>query len=165
MNKIYGLKWRADIGSFVVVPETARTVSVKRSARLRPQRAGALANALAGLQQMQMVLKPLWAAMLTAGLSLAYAAPPLPTQLPTGGKVSAGAASISQTGNVMTVTQGSQRAAVNWQSFDIGSQGTVNFVQPSSSSVILNRVLGGAPSQIFGKVNANCFLNRAHPST
>ena len=52
-------------------------------------------------------------------------------------------------------TRPSQRAAINWQSFDVGSQQSVTFNQPSSSAVTLNRVTGPDPSQIAGRINAN----------
>ena len=42
-----------------------------------------------------------------------------------------------------------------WQSFSIGAPETVNFYQPSASSIALNRVVGINPSQIFGALNAN----------
>jgi filamentous hemagglutinin family protein len=45
--------------------------------------------------------------------------------------------------------------AANWQSFSIGAGHTVNFVQPSSSAVALNRVLGSDVSVIQGALNAN----------
>ena len=75
--------------------------------------------------------------------------------LPTGGQISAGAAAISSTANTLTVNQSSQRAAINWQSFSVGSNATVNFVQPNASSVILNRVVGTEQSVIAGAMNAN----------
>jgi filamentous hemagglutinin family protein len=75
--------------------------------------------------------------------------------LPSGGKVVAGAAAISQSANTLTVQQHSTRAALDWQSFNIGSGATVNFVQPNSSSVALNRILGNEASQIYGRLNAN----------
>lgn len=74
---------------------------------------------------------------------------------PTGGTVVAGSASISSSANTTTVNQSSQNAALNWQSFDIGVSETVNFVQPNSSSVALNRVLGADPSSILGSLSAN----------
>ena len=92
-------------------------------------------------------------AMLSGGAAIA--APPAPSQLPTGGQVAAGVAAIGTNGNTMTVTQGSDRASINWNTFDIGSQAAVNFVQPSSSSVALNRVNSPNPSQIFGQLTAN----------
>jgi filamentous hemagglutinin family protein len=88
-------------------------------------------------------------------MPLAAAADPLATALPTGGQVTYGAASISQSGNKLTVTQTSNAATLSWQSFDIGSQSWVKFAQPSTSSVALNRVTSGLPSQIFGKLTSN----------
>jgi filamentous hemagglutinin family protein len=44
---------------------------------------------------------------------------------------------------------------INWQTFSIGAGQTVQFVQPGSDSVALNRVLGSDPSLIFGTLLAN----------
>ena len=41
-------------------------------------------------------------------------------QLPTGGQVSAGQATISQNGNTLTINQTSNRAVVDWKSFNVG---------------------------------------------
>ncbi|HXC41724.1 MAG TPA: filamentous hemagglutinin N-terminal domain-containing protein, partial [Burkholderiales bacterium] len=62
--------------------------------------------------------------------------------LPAGGAVSAGSASIAGGGGSMTITQTSQNVAINWQTFNIGQGEAVRFVQPNSSAVALNRVLG-----------------------
>ncbi len=78
-----------------------------------------------------------------------------PTARPTGGQVVAGSATIGQTTAQTTVEQASQRAAINWQSFNVGSQHTVQFDQPNASAVVLNRVVGPDPSQIAGRINAN----------
>ncbi|ECC5790510.1 filamentous hemagglutinin N-terminal domain-containing protein, partial [Salmonella enterica] len=48
-----------------------------------------------------------------------------------------------------------QNMATNWHSFDIGKNNTVQFVQPDSSSVALNRVTGASGSQIMGTLKAN----------
>ena len=93
------------------------------------------------------------AAVMSGGAAIA--APPAANQLPTGGQIAAGVASMMTNGNKLTVTQTSNRAAINWNTFDIGSQATVNFVQPSANSVALNRVNSPNPSQIFGNLNAN----------
>lgn len=45
--------------------------------------------------------------------------------------------------------------ATNWHSFDIGKNNTVQFIQPNSSSVALNRVIGASASQIMGTLQAN----------
>ena len=107
------------------------------------------------------LLKSLTAALLLSGI--AHANPPV-NELPTGGQVSAGQASISQLGNTLNINQTSGRAAVNWNTFNIGSAGTVNFSQPNSSSVILNRVLSNNPSQIFGSIHANGQVFLTNPS-
>lgn len=75
--------------------------------------------------------------------------------LPLGGNVTAGAANISNGTASTTVTQSSQNAVINWQSFNIGQTETVQFLQPNSSSVTLNRVIGYDPSSILGSLNAN----------
>ena len=75
--------------------------------------------------------------------------------LPTGGAVSAGSASIASGAGKTTINQSSQNVAINWQSFSIGADEAVQFVQPNSSSVALNRVLGPDPSSILGSLSAN----------
>ena len=93
------------------------------------------------------------AACLCVGLARAQTAP-APSQLPSGGKVVGGNASISATGSTLNINQSSNRAAIDWNSFNVGSDARVNFNQPSASSVTLNRVVGGDPSQIMGRINA-----------
>ncbi len=75
--------------------------------------------------------------------------------LPTGAQTVSGAATVKQNGSTLTVTQTSEKAVTNWQSFNIGAGKTVNFVQPSASSVSLNRVIGNDVSVIQGALNAN----------
>ena len=75
--------------------------------------------------------------------------------LPTGGAVSAGSATIVGGPGTTTINQASQNVAINWQSFSIGAAEAVRFVQPNSSSVALNRVLGSDPSNILGSLSAN----------
>ncbi|MBK9609543.1 MAG: filamentous hemagglutinin N-terminal domain-containing protein [Betaproteobacteria bacterium] len=84
---------------------------------------------------------------------------PAPTALPTGGQTVAGQVEIATVGS-HGLTQSSNSAIVNWNSFNIGSQAQVNFAQPSASAVILNRVLGGSGSMILGQMtgNGNVFL-------
>lgn len=74
---------------------------------------------------------------------------------PTGGTVASGGATISTSGNTMTVNQSTHKTIINWQSFGIGSGETVNFVQPGANSVALNRVIGNNPSAIYGTLTAN----------
>ncbi|EAU9427322.1 filamentous hemagglutinin N-terminal domain-containing protein, partial [Salmonella enterica] len=75
--------------------------------------------------------------------------------LPTGGQIVGGQGSISTSGNQMTIHQQTQNMATNWHSFDIGKNNTVQFIQPDSSAVALNRVTGVSGSQIMGTLKAN----------
>src|ERR1700722_750637 len=88
-------------------------------------------------------------------LAFPAAAQPPPNAQPTGGSVVAGSATITQNSSTTTINQASQRAAINWQSFNVGSQQGVTFNQPSSSAIALNRVVGPDPSQIAGHIDAN----------
>ena len=98
----------------------------------------------------------LLAALTVAGLAQqALAAPPAPNALPTGGQVVAGTATIATAGNTMNVNQTSQRAVVNWSSFDVGLKATVNFNQPNAQAATLNYVNSASKSMINGAVNAN----------
>jgi filamentous hemagglutinin family protein len=97
------------------------------------------------------------AAVAAIGLGGTAHAQLAPSALPSGGTVVGGAASIgTPTPSSMTVNQSTDRAVINWNSFDIGSAASVTFVQPSATSVAVNRVTGGGdPSQIAGQLNAN----------
>ncbi len=55
----------------------------------------------------------------------------------------------------MNINQTSQRAIVNWDSFNVGKNATVNFNQPNANAVTLNRVTGGSASVIDGAMRAN----------
>src|SRR5882724_4247490 len=89
-------------------------------------------------------------ALLPFALSPAFAGP-------NGGTVVGGQATIQGQGTAnVTVNQFSQNAIVNWNTFNIGTGERTQFVQPNSSSIILNRVTGGlGPSQILGTIDAN----------
>ena len=88
-------------------------------------------------------------------LSLPADAQPLPNARPTGGSVVAGTAAISQTSSDTRIDQSTQRAAIDWKSFDVGGQQSVAFSQPNAKSVALNRVTGPDPSRIAGRIDAN----------
>ncbi len=67
----------------------------------------------------------------------------LPTQSASGGQTT------------VTVNQTAPQAILNWQTFNVGSQTTVNFNQQASTWTALNRVVGNlGPSQILGRVRA-----------
>src|SRR5450830_590006 len=127
MNHVYHLVWNHAQNAWVVAPETAKANGKGR------KRVAA-------------------STIIAAALSLFS---PHASALPTGGQVTAGQATIGQAGNTLNVKQSTQNLAVNWNSFNIGASETVNFVQPNSSAIALNRVLGSDASAIYGKLNAN----------
>ncbi len=95
---------------------------------------------------------PLILGLTVAGQALALDA----GALPTGGTVVAGQASIASGPGHLEVTQTSKRTAIDWRSFDIGSQASVNFAQPGRDAIALNRVNGSAnASQIEGRLTAD----------
>jgi len=83
---------------------------------------------------------------------------------PQGGTVSAGQADITVSGRVMDIHQHSVRAVIDWRSFDIGIDETVNFQQPSASSIMLNRIGGADPSRIDGRLHANGHVVLINPN-
>jgi len=86
-------------------------------------------------------------------LGLPAHAAPGANELPTGGNVVAGSASISTSGPRMDVLQTTPKTAIDWQTFNIGSQAHVHFAQPSGG-VALNRVLDTHASQIYGQLTS-----------
>jgi filamentous hemagglutinin family protein len=74
---------------------------------------------------------------------------------PLGGQVISGAGTITQSGTTTTITQASQNLLLNWKSFNIAPQETVDFLQPSVTSIAVNRIFDVNGTQILGHLNAN----------
>ena len=74
--------------------------------------------------------------------------------LPSGGQVQSGGALIDITGANMLIHQSTQRAAIDWKSFDVGRDTSIHFNQPNSAASTLNRITGADPSQIMGRIRA-----------
>ena len=66
-----------------------------------------------------------------------------------------GVASLVYGTNALTINQSSSTAILNWQSFNIGAGNLVQFVQPSASSVALNRIFDPNVTTIAGNLKAN----------
>jgi filamentous hemagglutinin family protein len=93
---------------------------------------------------------------LTLLASTALLAPTLAlAQAPEGGRVVAGQATISQSPGRTRVDQASNRAVVEWRRFDVGAGHQVEIRQPGAASWSLQRVTGGDPSAIAGRVTSN----------
>ncbi|HET7333807.1 MAG TPA: filamentous hemagglutinin N-terminal domain-containing protein, partial [Rhizomicrobium sp.] len=91
-------------------------------------------------------------ALLAAGPAYALDA----NTLPQDPNVVGGSASFSQSGSTLNVNQSTNRAVIDWRSFDIGSNAQTNFAQPNAASIAVNRVNQSAnPTQIQGGLHAN----------
>ncbi|WP_338761751.1 YDG domain-containing protein [Massilia sp. METH4] len=141
MNRIYRVIWNACTGCWQVVSELGSGRVKSSTSRARRRRQATL-----------------------LALAVATAAAQAAVPLPTGAQVVAGQASVGYSGQTMTVQQSSAKAAIDWSNFSIGQNHTVNFVQPSSSSVALNRVVGTDPSLIQGALNANGHVFLVNPN-
>src|ERR1700754_3664679 len=135
MNHIYRLCWNRSLSQWVPASELAHS-----------NRGGPTRRHVVG--QRVMMLSLLSASLGMTGLAHAANAP-------TGGQIVSGSGQIQQSANTTTIRQNSQSLSLNWQSFDIGADQTVNFLQPGANSVAVNRVLGNTASEIFGHLNAN----------
>ena len=125
MNHCFKVIWNQATSTFVAVPEVAIGKSAG-VACITPIELDAKP-----IEMAHFFIKPLVAALICIGFTFAsHAAPlaaPSATQLPTGAQVTSGLANVSQSGAVMTVKQTSDKAVLQWQSFNVGAQATVRF--------------------------------------
>ena len=94
-------------------------------------------------------------------ISLLYS--PLLYALPSGGAVVNGSVNISTSNNVMTIVN-TPNAIVNWNQFNIGKDELVRIQQNSSTSAMLNRIIGGNPTEILGALQSNGRVFIINPS-
>ncbi|HFE6714951.1 TPA: filamentous hemagglutinin N-terminal domain-containing protein [Salmonella enterica subsp. enterica serovar Newport] len=160
MNKIYKLKYDRRRNQVVAVSELTAGAGKENTGQVA---------ALAGLTDMcsfRKLLGTLTPLAFLTGLvmsllpGIALANP----DLPTGGQIVAGQGNISTNGNQMTISQNTHGLVTNWNTFDVGQNHTVQFVQPDSSAVALNRVTGGHESQILGTLTANGQVMLVNPA-
>jgi len=81
----------------------------------------------------------------------AYAELPVPSAV----WASMGGATREVIGNNMNIKQETDKVILNWETFNVSKESSVNFKQPSASSIALNKIGGENPSQILGTVTAN----------
>ncbi|HEI3267032.1 TPA: filamentous hemagglutinin N-terminal domain-containing protein, partial [Escherichia coli] len=153
MNHIYRLKFDRRRNELIAVSEITTGAGKLKQGR------GATCSG-AGLRLRRLALSAL------SGLMMLSLYPQMAgATLPTGGVITAGSGSITTTSSTqMDITQSSQNMIINWTTFNIGADSTVNFWQPDSSSVVLSRVTGGTESQILGTLNANGQVFLVNPS-
>ena len=152
LNHFYRHVWSQATQSWHVAPETA-----KRSRKGGRNRSVSAVVGAVGAFVLSAV----------ATLTAAQQAPPI-NQLPVAAAVAKGSATVSQNSNansaVMNVNQSSQRAVIDWQSFNVGKNAQVNFNQPSASAVTLNNIKDQNPSQIYGQIRANGQVFLSNPN-
>jgi len=78
--------------------------------------------------------------------------------------VAAGSATFSQVGSVTTVRTGSNNTIINYQQLSVGSGETLDFVQPTSHSRVLNRIEGSTPTRIDGTLESNGIVYLVNPA-
>ena len=85
---------------------------------------------------------------------------------PVGGIVAAGSATISQSpsGELTTIHQSSDRAVIEWQSFNLGKNETAEFQVPNTTSATLNLISDSNPSLLSGTVRSNGKLYFVNPN-
>jgi filamentous hemagglutinin family protein len=74
---------------------------------------------------------------------------------PVGASVVAGQAQVLSSGATTVINQNSSKAIINWQDFSVAQGAAVQFNQPNSSAITLNRVTGSNISNIDGAIRAN----------
>ncbi|MEO3434395.1 filamentous hemagglutinin N-terminal domain-containing protein [Inquilinus sp. CAU 1745] len=83
---------------------------------------------------------------------------------PTGGVVNGGTATIGGEGtDAVTIDQTSDRAIIDWASFDIGAGESTQFNQPAGG-VALNRIGGATASSILGSLGATGTIFLINPN-
>lgn len=147
MNHIFRTVWNRALGAMVAISEVGavRGHSVSRAA-------GRAETALA----FRLNTFPALVAIAWSAISLGAAA------APEGGGAVVGQMRTSTHGNLTTITTqngpGLNYSAINWQSFSVPQGTTTYFLQPSSSSTVINRVVTATPSQLFGTLGSNGHL-------
>ena len=126
INRVYKLVWNHLRRMWVPVPEHKTACSGKKAKRKQH----------AVLSSVSLVM----AVGLSPGLSNAE---------PTGGVVKSGGATINSTGNtgakVTDIKQTTSVVGLEWNSFNVGVNEMVNFIQPTVNSVAFTGILWRAP--------------------
>ena len=74
---------------------------------------------------------------------------------PTGAQVISGQVSIDQSVAGITTVTNTPNAIINWQDFNIAQNEITRFIQQNGQSAVLNRIIGGNPSEILGSLFSN----------
>ncbi len=80
--------------------------------------------------------------------------PVMAQQLPSGMTASEGVTVDATDPNILVINA-PDHATIDWDSFSIGADQSVRFILPNETSSILNRVLGGSATDIWGALYSN----------
>ncbi|MDH2383623.1 filamentous haemagglutinin family protein [Bradyrhizobium sp. CER78] len=152
------------------IASDAATAAAQQATEVARQSQGALTRATQAIQALQAAQSAARSAAAASQRSSTLPQVAVPNGLAAGGLQVApgavpgsslwqGAALPSQSASggqtTVTVNQTAPQAILNWQSFNVGSQTTLNFNQQAGSWTALNRVVGNTgPSQILGRITA-----------
>ncbi|MCI2243084.1 filamentous hemagglutinin N-terminal domain-containing protein [Xanthomonas sp. PPL568] len=137
MNRIYRLVFNRSLGVLQVASEVA---------------AGHAGSTGGGAARLAAPLLPF-------ALACALAAPAYASGVPS--LSSATGATVSQNGGTLQIDQNAAKAVLNWNSFNVGKDASVVFVQPSSSAVALNLIDASRGASVIDgslRANGNVFL-------
>lgn len=82
---------------------------------------------------------------------------------PEGAQVVSGSAQFNQQGSLTQITA-AHKTIINYNQFNIAPNETVQFIQPSATSKVLNRITGSDPSRIDGTLRANGIVYFVNPA-
>lgn len=74
---------------------------------------------------------------------------------PHGAQIISGQVTIDQSVAGITTVINSPSAIINWQDFNIAQNEITRFIQQNGQSAVLNRIIGGNPSEILGSLFSN----------
>lgn len=135
-NRIYRLVWNAALSVWVAVAENTRGCGKGGSSRTRTGSREGFFSAMA------LAVSALFAAQ-------AHAADAA------NATIVGGSGSVTTSGQSTTITQTTQRLAIDWTSLSTRANELIDFRQPNASAIALNRITGTSPSELLGGLTAN----------
>jgi filamentous hemagglutinin family protein len=83
---------------------------------------------------------------------------------PVNPQVVQGGARFNQFGNRFLITTSTRNTIINYSSFNLSRDQAVRFQQPDSTSRVLNRITGGDPTSINGRIDSNGIVYFVNPA-
>jgi filamentous hemagglutinin family protein len=182
-NERFSLVWSSSRSDRMITPETAKGIGAPATVSNAPVSSivegclisgcysltshAQIINAQCATNNKKSMLQSLASLRLSTAIALMFAgvAPSVVAQALQDPTVHSGTATIDlSNANHAVITQQSNKAIIDWRQFSIPSGSTVQFVQPSASSMVLNRVTGTQASQIDGNLLANGQVWLLNPS-